>query len=101
MHKDVLAHSVHHAFWSEAVRSEILDKVHERWKLVLDLFIAGKGGNNLVEKHRSLKAKLEDLPTLADSDDEAVVNSLLEQAECDIVDDNIETAEDGECDKQG
>ena len=81
MQKDVLAGTVEKAFWSPAIGVTILHKVHERWKLVLELIIAGKGSNNLVEKHRGLKAKLEDLPTVPDSDDEDVVVEQLKKVQ--------------------
>ena len=81
MHRDVLAASVETAFWSRAVHTSILKNVHDRWKLVLELIIAGKGSNDLVEKHRGLKSKLHDLPDVPDSDDEVVVEEMLKKAE--------------------
>ena len=58
-----------------------MKNVHDRWKLVLELIIAGKGSNNLVKKHRGLKSKLHDLPDVPDSDDEVVVEEMLKKAE--------------------
>ena len=45
----------------------------------MDLIIAGKGTNNLVESHRGLKVKLHDLPEVPDSDDDMVVDDMLRQ----------------------
>ena len=81
MHRDVLAASVEKAFWGRTLDKSILHRVHERWKLVLDLIIAGKGTNNLVESHRGLKVKLHDLPKVPDSDDDMVVDDMLRQVE--------------------
>ena len=67
MQPDHLNTTIFQAF--EKISSEILSKVHERWKLVLKLIVAGKGTNDLVEKHRGLKSKLLDLPTLPDDSD--------------------------------
>ena len=56
----------------------MLNKVHERWKLVLQLIDKGKGTNDLVEKHHGLKRKLfDDLPELPTSDNEEVVENML------------------------
>ena len=73
MFKDVLAKSVEYCWYSREMSGKILNKIHERWKLVLKLIVAGKGTNNLVEKHRGLKGNLVDLPSLPDSDDDKVV----------------------------
>ena len=81
MHKDVLARSVDHEFWSEAVRPEMLKKVHERWKTVLDLILKGNRTNDYVEKNRGLKAKLEnETSDCPNSDDKNVIQSLIEEA---------------------
>ena len=63
---DILAQSVEEAF--HLILSEILDKVHSRWKLVIQLLVSGKGTNEVVEEHRGLKPKamLEDLPGVPD-----------------------------------
>ena len=81
MHQNVLAARVEKAFWSKALDRTILQKVHDRWKLVLDLIISGRGTNNLVESHRGLKAKLDDLPELPDSDDKMVIEDMLKKVE--------------------
>ena len=65
---DVLAATVERAF--DGFNHVILNKVSERWKLVLDLIISGRGSNDLVEKHHGLKAKLEEDLSIPDSDDE-------------------------------
>ena len=94
MHKDVLAESVERCF-EDAITSGMLSKVHERWKLVLELIKAGRGTNDLVEKHRGLKRKLlDDLPTLPTSDDEDVINEIL--AVEDITDADLFGSEDDE-----
>ena len=45
--------------------------MHDRWKLVLDLIVAGKGKNEVVEEHRGTLNRLllqsNDLPTIPDS----------------------------------
>ena len=46
MQADVLADSVEKAW--DVLSSSVLTKVHERWKLVLKLILAGKGSNDLV-----------------------------------------------------
>ena len=46
---------------------------------MLDLIISGRGTNNLVESHRGLKAKLDDLPELPDSNDEMVIEDMLKK----------------------
>ena len=66
MQADVLADSVEKAW--DVLSSSVLTKVHERWKLVLNLILAGKGSNDLVEKHRGIKAKLDDMPSVPESD---------------------------------
>ena len=43
-----------------------------------------KGTNNLVEKHRSLKSKLLELPEVLDSDDEDVVKAYIDSIGTDI-----------------
>ena len=64
-----LSNSVHQAF--SEISSEILTKVHERWKMVLRLIYSGKGTNEVVEEHRGkLNRKIletKDLPTIPDS----------------------------------
>ena len=77
MNKDVLAASVETAFWGKTVDKEMLHKVHDRWKIVLELIVKGRGSNNLVESHRGLKAKLDNLPEEPTSDDELVVDDML------------------------
>ena len=81
MRNDILACSVSEAYTK--VDHMVLTRVYERWKLVLRLIIAGKGTNNLVESHRSLRANLVSLPTLpeADSDDDDVILDLIKKAE--------------------
>ena len=92
MNKDVLAESVEFCF-KEAVTSGMLSKVHERWKLVLQLIKKGKGTNDLVEKHRGLKRKLlDDLPVLPNSDDKEVIEEIL--AEKEITDYDLFGSED-------
>ena len=73
MFKDVLAKSVEHCWYGRDLNASILNKIHERWKLVLKLIVAGKGTNNLVEKHRGLKGNLVEMPSVPDSDDDEVV----------------------------
>ena len=71
MQADHLADTVEEAF--RQIDGYILGKVHERWKMVLKLIIAGKGTNTLVEKSRWLKGKLAVLLTMPnESDDEQV-----------------------------
>ena len=62
MQSDVLAQSVEEAFG--LITSTVLDKVHSRWKLVLQLLVSGRGTNKVVEEHRGLQkgAMLKDLP---------------------------------------
>ena len=77
MHRDVLARSVEVLF-CDWIDTPVLNKVHERWKLVLQLIDKGKGTNDLVEKHHGLKRKLfDDLPELPTSDNEEVVENML------------------------
>lgn len=66
---DVLANTVERAF--NEINSGLLSKVADRWTVVLDLIIKGRGGNDLVEKAHGLKAKLlDDELEIPDSDDE-------------------------------
>ena len=69
LHKDQLARNAERAF--AVISPKILQKVHERWKLVLQLIVAGKGTNELVEEHRGkLNSTLlgeDDLPKVPDS----------------------------------
>ena len=69
MQSDELSKSVNQAFLE--IDESVLDRVHDRWKLVLDLIIAGKGTNEGVEEHRGTLNRLllqsKDLPTIPDS----------------------------------
>ena len=93
MKPDVLSRSAVDAY--KEIDAVVLDKVHERWKVVLELILAGKGSNNLVESHRGLKSNLADLPSVPDldSDDDEVIEKLIKKAE----DDDMEMGE-GEVD---
>ena len=66
MQTDTPAKSVIGAF--EQITSAVLDKVHSRWRLVLQLLVSGKCTNEVVEEHCSLKKKamLLDLPDIPD-----------------------------------
>ena len=66
MQSDVLSQSVEEVFGY--ISSRVLDKVHARWKLVLQLLVSGQGTIEVVEEHRGLKrsAMLKDLPTIPD-----------------------------------
>ena len=81
MQHDDLAISIDTAF--DEFPSNTLTKVHDRWKLVLKLILAGKGKNDLVEKCRGLKVDLDDLPSVPDSDDEEAVKAMIKGAEDD------------------
>ena len=70
LQKDQLAKNVNRAF--AIISPKILQKVHERWKLVLRLIVAGNGTNELVEEfrgelHRSLLEEEDVLPKVPDS----------------------------------
>ena len=85
------------AFWGKTLDQSILRRVHERWKLVLDLIVVGNGTNNLVESHRGLKAKLDDLPEVPDSDNDEVIDAMLRQVEneeAELIDKLCEDIED-------
>ena len=66
MQSDELSKTVHQAF--NEITSDVLTKVHERWKMVLHLIVSGKGTNEVVEEHRGKmnRSLLEekDLPTI-------------------------------------
>ena len=85
MHKDVLAATVEKCWNDIDMNEDILNKVHERWKVVLELIVKGKGSNNLVEKHHGLKSKLLDMPEVPDSDDDEVVQRYINSIGTDLV----------------
>ena len=102
MQADSLADSVTAAY--EEINGNILESVHKRWKLVLELIIAGKGSNNLVESARGLKVNLASLPQVSDldSDDDDVVRDLIKKAEDEhdatsTINTSITDAETGAC----
>ena len=84
MQHDAPAKSVEEAFLDTSV--VMLNKVHDRWKLVLKLILAGRGTNELVEKCRGLKVDLNDLPSIPNSDDEdamkAKIAGAVQDSEC-------------------
>ena len=88
MQSDVLSDSVHEAF--KEITSEVLSKVHLRWKLVLQLLVSGRGTNEVVEEHRSLKKKamLKDLPTVPGSKEARGYVSSDQGKESDAEDDD-------------
>ena len=85
MNKDVLADTVEKCWNDVDMNEQILKKVHQRWKLVLELILKGKGTNNLVERHRGIKSKLLDMPDVPDSDEEDVVQNYINSIGTDIV----------------
>ena len=89
MNEDVLASSVERSWKGADLSDDIIKRINERWKLVLDLIVKGKGSNNLVEKNRELKKNLlEETEDSPDSDDEDVAEVLIRIAtSCDDVDD--------------
>ena len=103
LHKDQLAKNVNKAF--SIISPNILKAVHERWKLVLRLILAGKGTNELVEEHRGdLNRKLladEQLPKVPDnigykseddgsSDDSSVDSEVSEEEDDETIDKEAE-----------
>ena len=103
LHKDQLDKNIHKAF--SIISPNILQAVHERWKLVLRLIVAGKGTNELVEEHRGdLNCKLladEQLPKVPDnigykieddesSDDSCVDSEGNEEEEDEMIDKEVE-----------
>ena len=82
MKHDDLAKSVETAFG--ATDQTMLIKVHDRWKLVLRLIIAGNGTNELVEKCRGLKVDLSKLPSFtADTGNVEAVHASIADAAID------------------
>ena len=96
MQSDVLSNSVQEAF--PLISSRVLDKVHSRWKLVLQLLVSGKGMNEVVEEHRGLKKKamLKDLPVIPDCKDAKGYISSDDEAESDVDNDGNESKEEME-----
>ena len=62
MQSNELAKSVMLGF--SQIPTDVLERVHDRRKLVLRLIYAGKGRNDLVEKHRGKKEETDDLPSI-------------------------------------
>jgi hypothetical protein len=75
MKADALSKSVEKAF-KNFDGAKKLKKIADRWKLVLDLIIAGNGTNELVEKCRGLKTSLDDLPKFNGNDDDANIDDV-------------------------
>ena len=72
MESNVLARSVRSTFIAFDLQS--IQKVWDRWKIVLDLIICGKGTNDLVELHRGkLTSSLDYLPVTIDVCDMSVL----------------------------
>ena len=92
MQSDVLSQSVEEAF--RYISSTVLDKVHSRWKLVLQLLVSGEDTNEVVEEHRGLKksAMLKDFPSIPDC---KVAKGYVSS------DGGYETDSDKECDESG
>ena len=82
---DVLSCSVVEAFIS-LIGSDVLDKIHSRWKLVLQLLLVSrKGTNKVIEEHCSLKKKamLKNLQSIPGCKDAKVYASSSDNGEID------------------
>ena len=97
MQCDKLAKSVVTAF--NSINTEVFEKVHKRWKLVLQLIMSGKGTKEVVEQHRGLNKNPTNLPPINNDDDEdqelALVKMMEEMnlngdGECGVVDDDVD-----------